>query len=436
MGAFGGKDNSAQDIRNFDNQMSANQVALGLNSYALGQQQLNQYNQLLEELANQWRSQSGWQTDQMRAAENRYSPVEDAQAQAILQDMGLYQPYKQASVQTGVNALDSINRSLGLRNETEGAQRGAIQDVEQALGMARDVYRPLEGRMLGRMESEVLPAAQQAWGAAQDYFKTMKEGIDPNTWAAQAAGDVANQFGTQRAAMGRQRAAMGIDPTSGVAQAADLDMAVNEALQGAGASSKARQAGVLQNLQNYGSGLAALQGGAGQLAGVFGNVTGIAQKGPTSFGLPIFQNTANFNPATAKAMMMEPASNLTAGALMKQYQAQPQNLSGLIGQMGAMGQQNMNQLYNAVGSAKLNQTGGGGDTGAGYGALAGYGLGGMMSKQGQSSFGALADLFKSTPSLGAGSAIPGMSSSYNAWSSGGMPTPSVTAPSIPTMNGF
>jgi hypothetical protein len=412
---LGGKgEDTGQNIRNFDNQQSALQQAVGLNQFALGQQQLNQYDQLLAELTNQWRQQSGAQWDQMQSAERRYGPVEDAQAQAILQDMSLYQPYKQASVQTGLNALDSINQALALRNETAGSQRLANQDVEQALRMGMDTYRPMEQRMLGRLESDAVPAAQQAWGAAQDYFTKMKEGIDPNTWANQAAGDVSNQFGAQRAAMGRNRAAMGIDPSSGVAQAADLDMAVNEALQGAGASSKARQAGVLQNLQNYGVGLNALQSGAGQFANTLNGVTGTVQKGPTSFGLPIFQNTANFNPATAKSMMMEPASNLTAGALMKQFQSNPNNMNGLIGQLGSMSQSNMNQLYNAIGNSKLNQQQSQPDTsGAGYGALAGYGLSGLTNSKSMSG---LSGLFG-----GGGSSFvsdPGGVKAYNSGSLG------------------
>lgn len=405
---FGGQqEDTGKNIRDFNNQQSATQQALGINAYVLGQQQLAQYDQIMNELVNQWRMQSGQQNDQMKAAEARYNPVEDAQAQAILEDMGLYRPYKQASVQSGLNALDAINRKLTLGNETEGAQRGAIQDVEQALAMGRDVYRPMERRMLGRLESEAVPAAQQSWQAAQEYFKAMKEGIDPNTWAAQAAGDVTAQFGQQRAALGRNRAAMGIDPSSGMAQAADLDMAVNEALQGAGASTRARQAGVLQNLQNYGAGLSALQGGAGQLAGTLGSVTGVAQKGPTSFGLPIFQNTANFNPAIAKSMMLEPASALTAGALMRQYQATPTNITGLVGQLGGMGQNNMNQLYNAVGSSKHGEVNSQSQpSGASFGALAGYGLGSMGTKSMQSSFDALGGLF-SSPSAAPSPAVFG-----------------------------
>ncbi len=390
-----GQEDSAKNIRDLNNIYSSQQLAAGANSFALGQQQLNQWNQLFEEMANRWRQQTGWQTDQMKGAEQRYSPVEDAQAQAILSDLGLYQPYKQASVQTGINALDTINRKLALENETEVAQRSAINDVQQALDMSTGTYRPMEQRMLGRLESEAVPAAEQAWQAAQDYFNTMKEGIDPNTWADQAAGDVTAQFATQRAAQGRNRAAMGIDPSSGVAQAADLDMAVNEALQGAGASTKARQAGILQNRQDYGVGLRALQGGANNLAGTLSTITGTVQKGPMSFGLPIFNNTMNFNPTTAKTMMMDPASSLSAGALMKQYQATPDNISGALSQLGSMSQQNFQNLFNAYENAKIKQSGSSEDSsGAGFGALTGFGLGGLLSNNGQKSLGALGDLFK------------------------------------------
>ncbi|GAB6037119.1 hypothetical protein JCM15519_16780 [Fundidesulfovibrio butyratiphilus] len=391
----GGQDDSAKDIRDLNNIYSSQQINYGLGSFAQGQQQLNLWNQLFEEMANRWRQQTGSQTDQMQSAEQLYSPVEAAQTQAILSDLGLYQPYKQASVQTGINALDTINRKLTLENETEGAQRSAINDVQQALDMSTGTYRPMEQRMLGRLESEAVPAAEQAWQAAQDYFNTMKEGIDPNTWADQAAGDVTAQFGTQRAAMGRNRAAMGIDPSSGVAQAADLDMAVNEALQGAGASTKARQAGILQNRQDYGVGLQALQGGANNLAGTLNTITGTVQKGPMSFGLPIFNNTMGFNPTTAKTMMMDPASSLSAGALMKQYQTTPDSISGVMSQLGSMSQQNLQNLFNAYESAKIKQSGSSeSSSGAGAGALTGFGLGGLLSNNGQKSLGALADLFK------------------------------------------
>ena len=380
-GLFGGQqEDTGKNVRDFNNNMSANQIALGLNTFAQGQQQMNQYQDVFNEMLARWRQNSDTNQNAAQAATDRYTPVDQAQAQAILSDIGTYQPYKQASVNTGLNALGYLNNQIDLANQTSNAKRLATNDVEQALGQSMSLYRPMETEVMGQLRNTVLPAAQQSWQAAQDYFKTMKEGINPDTWANQANTDVASQFAQQRAAMGRNRAAMGVDPSSGVAQAADLDMAVNEALQGAGASTKARQAGILQNRQDYGTGLAALQGGAGNLANITNNVMGTVQRGPSSFGLPIFQQTANFNPGVAKSMMMDPASSLSAGQMMKGFQVNPETPP--IQQYGLIAQQNMQNLYNAIGGSKLNQTSGGGDTsGASYGALAGYGLSGLTDKK-------------------------------------------------------
>jgi hypothetical protein len=290
-------------------------INLGIQDYLQGGQNIDQYNNDLNQSMAVYGQQYGDFTGQQGDVTPQLESAADSQDQTIADANAAYDPYYTAAGQTGQNALETENQDLALENQTAGVKTQATNDVGTALSEDQNVYQPGQVATIGSMVDTLDPASQAAMGAdtqAADY--AMSAFNNPEQWASQAGTDVNNSFAQQLQATQMTQAGQGIDPSSGAAQNADIDLATNAALAKSGAETKAREGAMTQNITDQQIGTGELNAGVAQYGSNLDNTNTQLSKGPEAAGTNIFNNTSTFSPTTASSMMSVAAPSSTSAA--------------------------------------------------------------------------------------------------------------------------
>lgn len=385
-GLFGGKgEDSGKNIRDFNNQQSALGEAVALNDYQRGLALMKQYQDGYNFQDALYRQNANDAVDQARQGERRWGPVADAQAGEILADISRYAPYKDASVQSGMNILDYVNNQIAnekaIMNDSQNARLLANRDTEDMLNQSRNVYRPAETKFINELSTTGLDSTKQQWQEAQDYFNKMKNTNFKDSWANSAGFDAMSEFEKQRAASQRERLAYGNDPNSGNSRNADIDLAINEALGVSGARTKGMQTGEVQDLTNYQNGLNTLMNSSNQLNSNLNSMTGTIQKGPMNASGSIFSKAGSYSAPNPTSFMMPQMNSTTGQSAMQTTQMNP--VAPNYAQMGTLAQTNLDRLYKSITDGKHSESGGSSQdtSSAGFGGLAGLGLSGLTNSK-------------------------------------------------------
>ena len=124
----------------------------------------------------------------------------------------------------------------GLQLQAEQNQAGRYLLPQQAQLMAQDIAR----------QSALMPERQFA---AHKFYQDANHGVNPEEWAARAGVDVGAAYAGADAALRRDAARMGVDPSSGRFAAAQGGYGLNMAKDLAAARTQGRRAGEDENWQ-------------------------------------------------------------------------------------------------------------------------------------------------------------------------------------------
>jgi hypothetical protein len=402
-------DNSAGSTASTNTSAATN---LGIDSYLSGEQDLTQYQDLLDQAMGTYGQQLGMYTGEQGNVDNSLENAATGQNNEISSEAAAYTPYADEAAATGQNALGYLNNQIALANNTASEKEQATQDTSNALNTDMSLYQPEQAKTIGEMGSVLEPAAQTALTASQVAGETaMNTYSNPEQFAARAGADVDNSFQGQQTALNMQNASLGISPDSGAAQNADIDLATNAALSRAGAETQGLQTATNQNIADQQIGTNELNSGVNTMDSTLSNINTQLSKGPEDAGMGIFSSLSNFNPTEATSMMLPQDTSTSGDSSLESWNANPtmpnysteanlgeseeQPLFNVLGNYGSQydtlnGQDMQANEANASGSGKL--------TGLGLTSLMGNGNNG----------GSLSKIFSSSgSSSGGGDAEPG-----------------------------
>lgn len=397
---FGGGGDSGSSVdRETGNANSANALNFSLMDYIRGQGQDQKWNDAYNQLfANYTGDRAGYET------------VRDPYTALLLSDISNTGAARNQAMNAGAGIWSALSDMVG---SSRGTFNAGLNDINQALQMASDVYRPAEksninwlnttgrGAMEGAYSSaqDNLGKANTYLGQANDFYNYTKDAFDPEQTATMSAQDVNAEYDKAAATAARQTQALGIDPSSGASRALDAQRAVDKALAVAGARSQGRVTGTKESVAARATGLSAVgnaQSALTSATGTLGNAAAnmgnfgvsygnLLRQGPSSLGTSVVSglgSLANSAANSYNSLMSTPLSSQLSNA-MKTVYPDMATVAGLGTAMGKLGAESMSKIYDATKMANDVSMGGsssGSDSsGSGFGQLLGSGLG-MLTK--------------------------------------------------------
>lgn len=397
---FGGGGDSGSSVdRETGNANSANALNFSLMDYIRGQGQNQKWEDAYAQLMGNYTGDR-----------SNYEAVRDPYTALLQSDIANAGAARSQAMSAGSGIWSALSDMV---NGSKGTFNAGLNDINQALQMASDVYRPAEksninwlnttgrGAMEGAYSSaqDNLGKANTYLGQANDFYNYTKEAFDPEQTATMGAQDVNAEYDKAAATAARQTQALGIDPSSGASRALDAQRAVDKALAVAGARSQGRVTGTKESIAAQNTGLSAVgnaQSALNSATGTLGNAAAnmgnfgvsygnLLRQGPSSLGTSVVSGLGSFvnNAANSyNSLTSTPLSSQLANA-MKTVYPDMATAAGLGTTMGKLGAESMSKIYDATKMANDVSMGGsssGSDSsGYGFGQLLGGGLG-MLSK--------------------------------------------------------
>lgn len=398
---FGGGGSSGSSVdRETGNANSANALNFSLMDYIRGQGQDQKWNDAYNQLlANYTGDRSNYET------------VRDPYAALLLSDITSSGNAKNQALSSGAGIWSALSDMVG---SSRGTFNAGLNDINEALSMASNVYRPAEkanidwlnttgrGAMEGAYSSaqDNLGKANTYLGQANDFYNYTKSAFDPEQTATMGAQDVNAEYDKAAATAARQTQALGIDPSSGASRALDAQRAVDKALAVAGARSQGRVTGTKESVNAQATGLSAVgnaQSALNSATGTLGNAASnlgnfgvsygnLLRQGPSSLGTSVVSGLGSLANSAANSynslLNSTPLSSQLANA-MKTVYPDMATIGSLGATMGKLGAESMSKIYDATKMANDVSMGGSSSgsnsSGYGFGQLLGGGLG-MLTK--------------------------------------------------------
>ena len=405
---FGGGGDSGSSVdRETGNANSANALNFSLMDYMRGQGQNQSWEDLYAQL-----------TGNYTGDRSNYETVRDPYAALLLSDITSSGNARNQAMSAGSGIWSALSDMVG---SSRGTFNAGLNDINEALSMASNVYRPAEkqniewlnttgrGAMEGAYSSaqDNLGKANTYLGQANDFYNYTKSAFDPEQTATMGAQDVNAEYDKAAATAARQTQALGIDPSSGASRALDAQRAVDKALAVAGARSQGRVTGTKESIAAQNTGLSAVgnaQAALNSATGTLGNAAAnmgnfgisygnLLRQGPSSLGTSVVSGLGSFANSAANSynslLNMSPLSSQLSNA-MKTVYPDMATIGSLGATMGKLGAESMSKIYDATQMANNVSMGGSSSgsnnsSGYGFGQLLGGGLGMLTKSLGSSS---------------------------------------------------